>query len=234
MRVLLPVRPDNDCADPARILDALFGHEDVSILRIFVYRPAELDAYDPEMFTAFTEIRRLDNDAVRDAVTSTRAHCQKLLQYGFHVESAIVSGFPVDKIIAEAKLWKADLIMIHATQERLRETRIGQLVGALIDDSPVPVLLYSKLKTTIGRNIGVVAETDAARQWAARLASRQQGSIDVISKSEMPRALAGEGFDLLVIPAHQHFAPSLLGSPERRIIRQSEIPVVLIPTAAAG
>ena len=228
MRVLLPVRPDNDCADPARILDALFGHDDVSILRIFVYRPAELDVYSPEMFTAFTEIRRLDNDAVRDAVTSTRAHCQKLLHYGFHVESAIVSGFPVDKIIAEARVWKADLIMLHMT------ARIGQLVGALIDDSPVPVLLYSKVKDTIGRNIGVVAETDAAQQWAARLASRQQGSIDVISKSEMPRALAGEGFDLLVIPAHHHFAPSLLGSPERRIIRQSEIPVLLIPAAAAG
>ena len=73
MRILLPVRPDNDCADPARILDALFGHEDVAILRIFVYRPAELDAYDPEMLTAFSEVRRLDNDAVRDAVTSTRA-----------------------------------------------------------------------------------------------------------------------------------------------------------------
>ena len=234
MRVLLPVRPDNDCADPARILDTLFGHDDVSVLRIFVYRPAELDAYDPEMLTAFSEIRRLDDDAVRDAVTSTRAHCQKLLQYGFHVESAIVSGFPVDKIVAEARGWKADLIMIHATQERLRETRIGQLVGALIDDSPVPVLLYSNLKQTIGRNIGLLAENDAARKWAARLASRQQGSIDEIGKSDMPRALAGQGFDLLIIPAHHHFAPSLLGSPERRIIRQSEIPVLLIPTAAAG
>jgi len=232
MRVLLPVRPDNDCADPARILDTLFGHEDVSILRIFVYRPAELDAYDPEMLTTFTEIRRLDDHAVRDAISSTRAHCQKLLEYGFHVESAIVSGFPVDKVIAEARVWKADLIMIHATQERLRETRIGQLVGALIDDSPVPVLLYSKLKPTIGRNIGVLAENDAARQWAARLASRQKGSIDVITKSEMPRALAGEGFDLLVVPARHHFAPSLLGSPERRIIRQSEVPVLLIPAAA--
>jgi len=234
MRVLLPVRPDNDCADPARILDSLFGHENVSILRIFVYRPAELDLYDPEMLTAFTEIRRLDDDAVRHAVTSTRTHCQKLLEYGFHVESAIVSGFPVDKIIGEARLWKADMIVVHVTHERLREARIGHLVGALIDRSTVPVLLYSKIGQTIGKQIRVLAENNDVRQWAARLSSRQQGTIEEIRESEMTAALGGEGCDLLVIPSRHHFAPAILGSPERRIIRQSEVPVLLIPTAAGA
>lgn len=222
MRVLLPVRPDNDCGEPARILESLFGHENVSVLRIFVYRPAELDAYDPEMLTAFTEIRRLDDDAVRQAVTSTRAHCQKLLEYGFHVESAIVSGFPVDKIIAEARLWKADLIMLHVTNER-----IGHLVGSLVDNCPVPVLVYSKTAQTIGTSIRVLAENDAVRQWAARFAERQHGAVEEIADV----AHAFHGCDLLVIPAHHHFAPALLGSPERRIIRQSDIPVLLIPSA---
>ena len=229
MRVLLPVRPDNDCSDPARILDALFGR-DISILRIFVYRPAELDAYNPEMFHAFTEIRRLDDDAVRAAVASTKMHCRKLLDYGFHVESAIVSGFPVDKVIAEARLWKADMIMGHVTHERLREARIGHLVGALIDRSPLPVLLYSKLGETIGKKIRVLVENESARQWAARLASRQQGAIEEIREGELQGALAGDGCDLLIIPSRHHFAPAILGSPERRIIRQSEVPVLLIPT----
>jgi nucleotide-binding universal stress UspA family protein len=230
MRVLLPVRPDNDCSDPARILEALFGHDDVSVLRIFVYRPAELDAYNPEMFHAFTEIRRLDDDAVRAAVASTKMHCRKLLDYGFHVESAIVSGFPVDKVIAEARLWKADMIMVHVTHEKLREARIGHLVGALIDRSPLPVLLYSKLGETIGKKIRVLVENETARKWAARLASRQQGAIEEIREGELQRALAGDGCDLLIIPSRHHFAPAILGSPERRIIRQSEVPVLLIPT----
>jgi len=232
MRVLLPVRPDNDCGDPARIIDALFGHDDVSILRIFVYRPAELDAYNPEMFHAFTEIRRLDDDAVRAAVASTKAACRKLLDYGFHVESAIVSGFPVDKVIAEARLWKADMIMVHVTHERLREARIGHLVGALIDRSPLPVLLYSKVGQTIGKKIRVLVEDETARKWASRLASRQQGAIEEIHEGELQRALAGDACDLLVIPSRHHFAPAILGSPERRIIRQSEVPVLLIPTAS--
>jgi len=231
MRVLLPVRPDNDCGDPARFLDTLFGHEDVSILRLFVYRPAEIDAYDPEMLTAFTEIHRLDDEAVRAAVSSTKIHCRKLLEYGFRVESAIVSGFPVDKVVAEARLWKADMIMVHLTQQKLREARIGHLVGALIDKSPIPVLLYSRVGQTIGKTIRVLAETENARQWAARLASRQQGAVEEIRENDMPRALAGEGCDLLVIPSRHHFAPTILGSPERRIIRQSEVPVLLIPAA---
>ena len=232
MRVLLPVRPDNDCSDPARMLDALFGHDDVSIFRLFVYRPAEIDAYDPEMLTAFTEIHRLDDEAVRAAISSTKMHCRKLLEYGFRVESAIVSGFPVDKVIAEARLWKADMIMVHVTHERLREARIGHLIGALIDGAPIPVLLYSKVGPTIGKNIRVLAETETARQWASRFAGRQQGAIEEIREQDMPRALAGDGCDLLIIPSRHHFAPSLLGSPERRIIRQSEVPVLLIPAAA--
>jgi nucleotide-binding universal stress UspA family protein len=230
MRVLLPVRPDNDCAEPARILDDLFGHENVSILRIFVYRPAELDAYDPEMFTAFTEVRRLDDSAVRDAVSKIKMHCRALLDYGFHVESAIVSGFPVDKIIAEARLWKADVIMAHVTHDRLREARIGHLVGALIDGSPIPVLLYSKLRDTIGKSVRVLANDAGARRWAERFAERQQGAIEEIDDAGISRAASGDGCDLLVIPSHHHFAPSLLGSPERRIIRQSEVPVLLVPS----
>ena len=230
MRVLLPVRPDNDCNEPARILDALFGHEDVSILRIFVYRPAELDAYDPEMFTAFTEIRRLDDHAVQKAVSMTKMHCRGLVETGFHVESAIVAGFPVDKIIGEARLWKADFIMGHVTQERLREARVGHLVGALIDTSPIPVLLYSKVAPTIGKQICVLAENDSVRQWAARFAERQTGTVEEIRDSDIARATAADRCDLLVIPSHHHFAPSLLGSPERRIIRRSDVPVLLVPS----
>lgn len=232
MRVLLPVRPDNDCADPARILESLFGHDNVSILRIFVYRPAELDAYDPEMFTVFSDIRRLDDDAVRNAVALTKIRCRALVEYGFHVESAIVSGFPVEKVIAEARLWKADLIMLHLTHEKLREARIGHLVGALIDRSPVPVLLYSKNPPTIGTQIRVLAGNQAMREWAGRFASRQNGAIEDIRESDVPRALSGDACDLLVIPARHHFAPSLFGSPERRIIRQSDVPVLLIPAEA--
>src|SRR5438105_1496747 len=126
MRILLPVRPDNDCSVQARIIEALFGHEDISLLRIFVYRPAELDAYDPQMLAVVPGIRRLDETQLQEVVSATKAHCRGLVEHGFHIESAIVRGFPVDKIIDEAKSWKADLILLHVTQEKLHECRIGR------------------------------------------------------------------------------------------------------------
>ena len=230
MRILLPVRPDNDCSAQARIIEALFGHEDISLLRIFVYRPAELDAYDPQMLAVVPGIRRLDEDQLREVVSATKAHCRGLVEHGFHIESAIVSGFPVDKIIDEAKSWKADLILLHVTQEKLHECRIGHMIGALIDSSPVPVLLYPKVAETIGKNIRFLPATETARQWAARLARRQKGEVREVREDELPRALSGEGCDLLIVPAHHHFAPSLLGSAERRIVRHTDIPVMLVPS----
>jgi nucleotide-binding universal stress UspA family protein len=227
VRVLLPVRPDNDCAEAARILETLFGRDEVSVLRLFVYRPAEVDQYDPELLTAFTGVRRLDERQLQDVIAKTKAHCRALLEQGFHVENAIVVGFPVDKIVAEARDWRADLILLHVTQEKLREARVGHLVGALIDRSPVPVLIYSKASPTIGKRIGVFG-TDA-RGWAERIAARQSGTIVDVAEHQLERALQGEDCDLLVVPARHHFAPSLFGSAERRIVRHAGVPVALIP-----
>ena len=231
MRILLPVRPDNDCSEPARMIDALFGRDDVSILRVFVYRPAELDLYAPEMLAAVPGVHRLDEHQLREVVTSTKSHCRTLLDYGFHVESAIVSGFPVDEIIHEAVSWKADLILLHVTQEKLQECRIGQVVGTLIDSSPVPVLIYPKIAPTIGKHVAILDEKGRAREWASRLTSRQQGEIHRLQQDELDRALSGETCDLLIVPAHHHFAPSLLGSAERKIVRRTAVPVMLIPAA---
>lgn len=230
MRILLPVRPDNDCSEPSRIIDALFGRDDVSILRIFVYRPAELDLYAPEMLAAVPGVRRLDEHQLREVVTATKSHCRALLDYGFHVESAIVSGFPVDEIIREALSWKADLILLHVTQEKLQECRIGRIVGTLIDSSPLPVLIYPRIAPTIGKHVGILEEKGRAMEWASRLSSRQQGEIHRLHEDELSRALSGETCDLLVVPAHHHFAPSLLGSAERKIVRHTAVPVMLIPS----
>ncbi len=234
IRVLLPVRPDNDCSEPARILDALFGREAVSILRIFVYRPAELDTYAPEMLAAVPGIHRLDADQLRDAVSSARLRCQGLVDHGFHVESAIVAGFPVDKIIAEAKSWKADLILVHVMQETSHECRIGPVVGTLIDSSPVPVLLYPKISETIGKRIAVLVDDDAhsasALQWASKLGARQNAEIHRVHvKKNLASTVEREKCDLVIIPAHHQFAPAILGSTDRRIIRHTDIPVVVIP-----
>jgi nucleotide-binding universal stress UspA family protein len=227
VRVLLPVRPDNDCGEAARILETLFGRDEVSVLRLFVYRPAEADLYDPELLTVFTGVRRLDQRQVQEVIAKTKAHCRALLDHGFHVENAIVVGFPVDKIVAEARDWRADLILLHVTQEKLHEARIGHLVGSLIDSSPVPVLIYSKTSSTIGKRIGVFG--NGARDWAERIAARQNGAIVDVAEHQLQRALAGEDCDLLVIPAQHHFAPSLFGSPERNIVRRADVPVALIP-----
>lgn len=227
MRVLLPVRPDNDCASAARLLDALFGRDDVSVLRIFVYRPAEADLYDPELLAVFTGVRRIDHDQLQQVVSKTKAHCRALLEHGFHVENAVVVGFPVDKIVDEARTWKADLILLHLTQEKLREARVGHLVGALIDTAPVPVLLYSNASETVGKRVGFFGS--AARSWAERIAARRNGEIVEISEQQLPRALSGEQCDLLVMPSQHHFAPSLFGSTERRIVRSASVPIVLIP-----
>jgi nucleotide-binding universal stress UspA family protein len=229
MRILLPVRPDNDCSEPARMIDALFGRDDVSILRIFVYRPAELDLYAPEMLAAVPGIRRLDEVQLREAVSATKSHCRTLLDYGFHVESAIVSGFPVEEIIREAISWKADLILLHVTQEKLHECRIGHIVGRLIDSSPVPVLIYPKVPETFGQRVCVVGQNASAAKWTNGLANRPNRQIHAIPEEELPRALGGDGCDLLVVPAHHQFAPAIFGSTDRRLIRHADVPVVLIP-----
>ncbi|HEY6842964.1 MAG TPA: universal stress protein [Thermoanaerobaculia bacterium] len=227
MRVLLPVRPENDCAEAARILETLFGREEVSVLRLFVYRAAEVDQYDPELLTAFTGVLRLDQRQLQDVVTKTKAHCRSLIEQGFRVENAIVVGFPVEKIVAEARAWRADLILLHVTEEKLHEARIGRIVGSLIDSTPVPVLIYSKPSPTIGKRIGVFGS--GARSWAERIAARQGGAVIEIHDEQLSRALAGEECDLLVIPARHHFAPAIFGSTERRIVRHAGVPVALIP-----
>ncbi|HJT16161.1 MAG TPA: universal stress protein [Thermoanaerobaculia bacterium] len=223
MRVLLPVRPDNDCAEAARILETLFGREEVSVLRLFVYRPAEADLYDPELLTVFSGVHRLDERQLQDVIAKTKAHCRSLLDHGFHVENAVVVGFPIEKILAEARIWRADLIVLHVTEEKLREARIGRIVGSLIDTSPLPILIYSKASPTIGKRIGVLG--NGAREWAERLATRQGGEVVEVREEQLLR----NDCDLLVMQAHHHFAPALFGSAERRIVRHAEVPVALIP-----
>ena len=225
MRVLLPVRPENDCAEAARILESLFGHDDVSVLRLFVYRPAEVDQYDPELLTAFTGVRRMTAVEVQQAMRSSSAHCRSLVDHGFHVESAMVVGFPVGKIVVEAQRWKADLIVLHVTREKMREARIGRIVGSLIDASPLPVLIYAAAPAGVPKDIAVVDGSEEARAWAERLARRAGAEVRTIAD----RAIGAERCDLLVMPARHHFAPSLFGSSERRTVRDAGVPVALIP-----
>lgn len=274
IRVLLPVRPDNDCSEPTRILDALFARETVSVLRLFVYRPAELDLYSPEMFAAVPGIRRLDAEELDAAVKATRIHCQALVHAGFHVESAVIAGFPIDKVVEEAIVWNADLVLIHVRHELSDENRIGRIAGALIDSSPVPVLAYRTLGKTIATRIAVHIDLDDqsenAVQWAAAFAERHNAEVNLVhvevphlwshhrTDDEVQRALgvladgagrpmrthcesapsiadglsavvAREKCDLVIISAHPRFAPAILGSTDRRIVRQCDVPVVLIP-----
>jgi nucleotide-binding universal stress UspA family protein len=197
------------------------------VLRLFVYRPAEADLYDPELLTVFSGVHRLDERQLQDVIAKTKAHCRSLLDHGFHVENAVVVGFPIEKILAEARVWRADLIVLHVTEEKMREARIGRIVGSLIDTSPLPVLIYSRASATIGKCIGVFG--NGARDWAEHIAARQGGRVVDIHEDQLSRALAGEECDLLVIPAQHHFAPALFGSAERRIVRHAGVPVAVIP-----
>lgn len=184
IRILLPVRPENDCSQIAKLLDQQFGHETVTILRLFVYRPAELDIYAPEMLASVPLIRRLDEEEVAAARSNAQSHCNGLVQQGFDVESAVVDGFPVETVLDETRSWRADLIVVHLTHQISHETRIGQLAGALIDGSPVPVLAFPQPHATganrIAVHVDLTVENDRAMQWADALATKTDAEIDLV------------------------------------------------------
>ena len=73
IRLLLPVEPEDDCRDALHLIDSIAPRAAVDLLRVYAYRPAEMDVYSPEMLFSIPAAPRLDarEKSVVDELTRT-------------------------------------------------------------------------------------------------------------------------------------------------------------------
>lgn len=286
LRILLPMEPHEDGTDALRLLEAMFSPEDVVLRRLYVYRPAQLDQFVPEMYASMPELQRLNDEAEAAAVAESAKSCELFRASGYEIESAVMPGVPTAEILDDARRWGAKLLMVRAARGSIADQRIGSLTAALMYHAEMPLLVYRYVRpeVAVGR---VLVPTDLSRNahqaadWGVAIANALGAEADLLyiaipHRWEDQRLLCDEalreaekwlerarpllkvradahvhsaasvpagvvtfakthGADLLVISAHGRSAAAaaLVGANARRIVRESTLPVLVIPAKNA-
>jgi nucleotide-binding universal stress UspA family protein len=177
LRILLPMEPEEEGTDLLRLLEALFPPERVVLRRLYVYRPAQLDFYIPEMYVAMPEVDRMNADAEAAAVAESNRQCEIFRGAGYEIESEVRPGVATTEVLAEAKSWGARLIMIRTSRIVSESDRIGSLTSALMFHSTVPILTYRHVRPgfAVGKLLiptDLSASAHQAAIWGIALARR--------------------------------------------------------------
>jgi nucleotide-binding universal stress UspA family protein len=73
------------------------------------------------------------------------AEMRKLIPSGINVEDKVLEGRPADEIIAQAKNWQADLVVVgDHNQHLLSRFLLGSTADAVVRHAPCPVLVVRK------------------------------------------------------------------------------------------
>jgi nucleotide-binding universal stress UspA family protein len=142
MRILLPMKPDEDSTDLLHLIRALFPPSTATLRRLYVHRPADLDIYMPEMFAALPDVEKANAEAEAAASSEANKSSEPFRAAGYEVDIAVRPGVAASEILEDAKQWKAALIVVRTSSANSDEERISSVVSSLMYNSPIPVLTY--------------------------------------------------------------------------------------------
>ncbi len=87
-------------------------------------------------------IMEFDDIAVKDAAEQLDALAKTLVRSGLTVERDVLIGRPADQLVAEAKEFAADLVVIGSRgRGPFRTTLLGSVSAEVVDRAPCPVLV---------------------------------------------------------------------------------------------
>lgn len=162
LRVLLPAKPKDDLGDVSRLLKAVVPAGRTQIRRLYVHRPVEADFFIPETYARFHEIAQRELDSENATRAESEHEMRRLAAEGFQVSAEVVRGVPTQETLAEASLWRSDLVVVRTRSLAASDHRIGGMASALLYHATCPVLTHRAVAE--GYRVGrILIPTDFSR-----------------------------------------------------------------------